>query len=82
MKTYSVSEAADVCGVNRSTLQRWVRNGFVPSPAAAIVDGKLVKSWSEKDIAAIREFKKKSYRGKGMDRRKGSRAKQMRPSKQ
>jgi excisionase family DNA binding protein len=76
MKTYSVSEAADILDVNRSTLQRWVRNGFITAPAATIADGKLVKSWTEKDIAAIREFKRNSYRGKGMDRRKGNRAEQ------
>lgn len=76
MKTYSVSEAADVLDVNRSTLQRWVRDGFIKAPAAMIVDGKLVKSWNEKDIATIGEFKRNSYRGKGMDRRKGNRAEQ------
>jgi excisionase family DNA binding protein len=78
MKIYSVSEAADVLDVNRSTLQRWIRGGFIKAPAATIVDGKLVKSWTEEDIATIKEFKKNSYRGKGMNRRKGNRAEQNR----
>ena len=78
MKCYSVSEAARKIEVNRGTLQRWVRAGFIPSPKAEIVDGKLVKCWTEKEIATIREFKTDSYRGKGMDRRKGNRAKQKR----
>ena len=34
MKTYSVSGAARVLKVSRSTLQRWVRGGFIPAPAA------------------------------------------------
>jgi excisionase family DNA binding protein len=76
MKCYSVSEAAKKVGVNRATLQRWVRADFIPAPKAEIVYGKLVKCWTEKEIAKIREFKTESYCGKGMDRRKGSRAKQ------
>jgi len=76
MKCYSVSETARKVEVNRGTLQRWVRAGFISAPKAEIVDGKLVKCWSEREIAKIREFKMESYRGKGMDRRKGSRAKQ------
>jgi excisionase family DNA binding protein len=76
MKCYSVSEAARKVEVNRGTLQRWVRAGFIPAPKAEIIDGKLVKCWTEKEIAKIKEFKTESYRGKGMNRRKGSRAKQ------
>lgn len=76
MKTYSVSDAAKAIDVDRSTLQRWVKAGFIPQPQAEIVDGKLVKHWSETAIAQIREFKKTSYRGKGMNRRKGSRSQQ------
>jgi predicted site-specific integrase-resolvase len=76
MKCYSVSETARKVEVNRGTLQRWVRAGFIPAPKAEISGGKLVKCWTEKEIATIKEFKTGSYRGKGMDRRKGSRVKQ------
>lgn len=76
MKTYSVSDTARLVDVNRGTLQRWVRDGFIPAPEAKIVGGKLVKSWNERDVARIKEYKANFYRGKGMDRRKGSRADQ------
>jgi hypothetical protein len=76
MKSYSVSETARVLGVSTRTVQRWVRDGHIPVPKEEIVDGQLVKSWSEREMVKIREFMNKSYRGKGLDRRKGSRAKQ------
>jgi predicted site-specific integrase-resolvase len=76
MKCYSVSEAARKIAVNRATLQRWILTGSIPAPKAEIVKGKLVKCWSEKDIAHIRDYKIKTYHGKGMNRRKGSRASQ------
>ena len=76
MKSYSVSETARVLGVSIRTVQRWVRDGHIPTPKEEILDGQLVKSWSGKEMDKIREFKTNSYRGKGMDRRKGSRSKQ------
>jgi excisionase family DNA binding protein len=76
MKCYSVSEAAEILEVDRRTLQRWVRDGFIPAPKAEIVDGQLVKCWSAKEMDKVSEHCDKTYRGKGMDRRKGSRAEQ------
>lgn len=76
MKSYSVTETARILEVSLRTVQRWVRDGYIPAPKAEIVNGQLVKSWSDKEVARIRQFKTESYRGKGMNRRKGSRAKQ------
>jgi excisionase family DNA binding protein len=76
MKSYSISETARILQVSVRTIQRWIRDGHIPAPKAEIVSGQLVKSWSEKEITKITEFKTQFYRGKGMDRRKGSRAKQ------
>ncbi len=81
MKSYSVSETARVLGVSIRTVQRWVRDGHIPAPKEEILDGQLVKSWSAKEMDKIREFKTNSYRGKGMDRRKGSREKQEKAKK-
>jgi hypothetical protein len=76
MKCYSVSEAARELEVDRGTLQRWVRGGFITAPSAEIVGGKLVKCWTENEVDKIKEYKNRTYRGKGMDRKKGSRATQ------
>jgi excisionase family DNA binding protein len=76
MKKYSVSEAADLLGVDRRTLQRWVNRNKIPGPAAGIVNGRLVKFWTEAEIVLIRENKAAHYAGKGFDRRTGKKAKQ------
>jgi predicted site-specific integrase-resolvase len=75
MKTYSVSEAARVLGVDRRTLQRWARNHQIPAPTARIVAGALVKSWTEEDMVKLKEHKATSYWGKGLNRRTGKKAK-------
>jgi predicted site-specific integrase-resolvase len=81
MKSYSVTEAGKDVKVSVRTIQRWVQDGHIPRPKEEIVDGQLVKSWTEKEMITIREFRASFYRGKGMDRRKGSRAKQKKVKK-
>jgi excisionase family DNA binding protein len=76
MKTYSISEAARVLRVGRRTLQRWVSAKAVPAPADRIVEGKLLRFWTEDEMEEIRKHKDEFYWGKGMYRRKGKRAKQ------
>ena len=75
MKTYSVSEAARLLGVDRRTLQRWVQNHRIPTPTARIVAGALVKSWTEEEMLKLKEHKATSYWGKGLNRRTGKKAK-------
>jgi excisionase family DNA binding protein len=75
MKKYSVSEAARVLEVDRRTLQRWVNDKVIPAPTAGIVDGRLVKFWTEAEMGLLREHKKNHYAGKGLDRRTGRKAK-------
>jgi excisionase family DNA binding protein len=76
MKTYSVSEAARILGVDRTTLRRWVRDKQVPAPTPGIVEGVLSKFWMEDEMTKLREYKAKRYWGKGIDRRTGKKAKQ------
>jgi hypothetical protein len=75
MKKYSVSAAAVILEVDRRTLQRWVSNKVIPAPTAGIVNGRLVKFWTEAEIAVLREHKKNHYSGKGLNRRTGRKAK-------
>jgi len=74
-KEYSISEAAEVVGVNRRTLQRWILKKHIPTPKTEIVGGKLRKTWTAAEVAQIRECKHATYWGKGLDRRTGKKAK-------
>jgi transposase-like protein len=76
VKSYTISEAASVLGVDRTTLRRWVRQKKVPAPTPGIVDGILSKLWTENDMEQLRKHKARSYWGKGLDRRTGRKAKQ------
>jgi predicted site-specific integrase-resolvase len=75
---YSISDAVRELDIDRKTLRRWAKERLIPVPNPGIVNGRLIKCWTEKEMEAIRKFKTNFYGGKGMDRRKGSRAKQAR----
>jgi excisionase family DNA binding protein len=75
MKTYSISDAADILEVNRRTLYRWIKNKVIPAPKPGEVKGRLARVWTESDLAAIRDYMKQSFWGKGIDRRTGKKAK-------
>ena len=75
MKTYSVSDAARVLEVDRTTLRRWIKKKLIPVPTPGIVNGRLSKVWPEEDMAKIKEHIRKGYWGRGIDRRTGKKAK-------
>jgi excisionase family DNA binding protein len=73
---YSVSEAAEILEVDRRTLQRWVNRRKVPAPTAGVINGRLVKFWTEAEMNFLKEHKTATYGGKGLNRRTGKKAKQ------
>lgn len=75
MKKYSVSEAAQILKLDRRTLQRWVSRKTIPEPTPGTVNGRLVRFWTEAEMALIQENKVAHYAGKGIDRRTGRKAK-------
>jgi excisionase family DNA binding protein len=79
MKKYSVSQAAQILEVDRRTLQRWTARKAIPAPRAGIINGRLVKFWTDAEMALIRENKAAHYAGKGLDRRTGKKVKQTTP---
>jgi predicted DNA-binding transcriptional regulator AlpA len=76
MKAYSISAVVKELRVDRKTLWRWVKEKHIPAPTPGTVRRRLAKCWSESEMEAVRKFHAHTYGGKGMDRRKGSRAKQ------
>jgi excisionase family DNA binding protein len=75
MKTYSVSDAAKVLKVDRTTLRRWIRKKQIPVPTPGIVRGRLSKVWTEEEMGDIRQHIANGFWGKGINRRTGKRAK-------
>jgi excisionase family DNA binding protein len=81
MKTFSISEAARILGIDRKTLRRWVTKKLIPIPVLAISEGRPAKVWREDDLVLIRNYMRESYWGKGIDRRTGKKAKTDRKSR-
>jgi excisionase family DNA binding protein len=76
MEAYSISEAARILGVDRRTLQRWVREGRIPVPATQVLAGVRLRFWTEKDMAKLREYKAARYWGKGKIRTRNRKSKE------
>jgi excisionase family DNA binding protein len=75
MKTYSISEAARILGIDRKTLRRWIKKKLIPIPSLGISEGRPAKVWNDEDLTLIRNYMRESYWGKGVDRRTGKKAK-------
>jgi len=75
-KKYSISEAARQLGVRRTTLYKWIRSKQVPTPKEEFISGIRFRFWSEAQMARLKEYKARSYWGKGVDRRTGRKARQ------
>jgi excisionase family DNA binding protein len=68
MKAYSISEAARLLGVDRRTLQRWVRDNRIPAPTTQVLAGVRLRFWTEQDMARLKKYKAAQYWGKGKSR--------------
>ena len=68
---YTTKEAAQVVGINRVTLQRWIARRKVKAPKPRLRNGVGVRLWTESDVARLRREKQKVYgsgRGKQLAR--------------
>jgi excisionase family DNA binding protein len=65
----ATAEAANVVGIDRITLQRWIRDGKVKAPRPVLRRGRAVRLWSARDIERLRKVKKRIHR-KGRGRKK------------
>ena len=65
---YSTKQAAQMVGINRVTLQRWLLEGKVPEPRRIKNGGIDIRIWTDRDVERVRRYKKKFY-GKGRGRK-------------
>jgi predicted site-specific integrase-resolvase len=72
MKTYSTKKVAELVGISRVTLQRWLVSGKLADPERFNAGGVDVRIWNDDDIKRVRQFKQLHYR-KGRGRKKTSR---------
>ena len=77
MKKYSISDVARILEIDRKTLHRWINEKLIPIPKPGVVNGRLAKVWTQDEFLEIRRYMTHSYWGKGLDRRKGKRSKQL-----
>lgn len=68
MKKYSISQAAEMVGVNRATVYRWIQRKVVPPPLTEIIAGVEVTYWTDSEIGKLRVYKKERYWGQGKKR--------------
>jgi len=74
MKNYSISDAARLLEIDRTTLRRWIRKKTIPAPTPGIIHGRLSKFWTAVEVDKIRKHMAAGYWGKGIDRRTGKKA--------
>lgn len=73
MKKYSIAEAAELAGVNRATVYRWIQRKLVPAPLTEVVAGVHVTYWTDKELVKLKEHRTKRYWGQGSRRKRKKR---------
>jgi excisionase family DNA binding protein len=62
----TTTEAAETVGIDRTTLQRWIRTRTVRAPKLLLRNGRAVRLWDRADLQRLREVKERTYRrGRG-----------------
>jgi len=69
MSGFSTKEVAEMVGISRITLQRWLLSGKLSEPNRLKVGGVDVRLWTQPDLERVRQYKAMNYR-KGRGRKK------------
>ena len=59
MKCVSTRQAAKLVGIDRSTIQKWIRLKRVDAPKVTLQGRRKVRCWSKAGLAQLRELKRK-----------------------
>ena len=69
MQAYSTARVAQIIGVSKKTLLRWLWAGKIREPRHRTNGGQDVRLWGPKDVERVRRYKELNYR-KGRGRKK------------
>jgi excisionase family DNA binding protein len=69
MNTYTTLQAAEVLGIGRDTLYRWIRAKKIRPGKVTRVGNFAIRGWTDRDLARIRKYMRENY-VKGPGRRK------------
>ena len=61
MKKYTTQQVADLIGVNKSTLLRWLYKKKIPEPKRIRFDQQSYRIWSSTDVERARAYKREYY---------------------
>jgi DNA-binding transcriptional MerR regulator len=64
VSVYSTQEVANLVGVHKLTLLRWLYTGRIAEPRHARIAMQNHRVWSERDLERVRKFKEANYRKK------------------
>lgn len=56
-KTYSIGEAARICGVTEKQIRHWEEKKHIPAPQRVICGQRSYRQFTEKDFNLIRSIK-------------------------
>ena len=62
MKCVSTRQAAKLVGIDRSTIQKWIRLKRVDAPRVTLQGRRKVRCWDKAGLARLRELKTKWVR--------------------
>ena len=66
MKVYSTGEVAQIAGIHKDTLLRWLRLGTIPETKRGRFVGRNFRIWTQRDVNRVLRHKKLHYRkGRG-----------------
>jgi predicted DNA-binding transcriptional regulator AlpA len=74
MKTISTAQVAAQVGIDRVTLERWIRDDKVKLPKTIVIGARRFRLWTAADVERVRRVKVRTYRkGRGRKpRQKGN----------
>lgn len=57
-KTYSTDQAAKKAKIHRTTLIRWLQEGWVkPTTEVPLAGGNILRRWSEADVEKLKKYR-------------------------
>jgi len=61
VRSYSTKEVAQMVGISRRTLVRWLSERKISSPRKISMVGVEVRIWTARDVERLRRYKKVNY---------------------